>query len=46
VGVALDPVLAAAPPTREITDGPAAGRVEKTKLAEVAVPAEFADIAA
>jgi hypothetical protein len=45
-GVLPEPVLLEAPPTREIADGSDAGGVEKTKLAEVAVPAELPDMTA
>ena len=46
VGVVFEPVLFDAPPTREIVDVSTAEGVEKVKLTEVAVPAEFPDITA
>jgi hypothetical protein len=43
-GVLFEPVLAEAPPTREIVDVSTSGGVEKVKFADAAVPAESADM--
>ena len=43
VGLVFEPVLLAAPPTREIVDATTVKGVEKLKLPEVAGPAEFTE---